>query len=468
MGKVSYCGIDLTFDSRAGSAAKWIEKNLSQDILRSTLVARTRPGRSNALGFYLSPALPPKIKIGSLFYPVGMTRWAEYWGLVNKEQLSNIVSRLDSNYAGTFVMQTDDYNKIQTTLRMLPPKPLTQFDDSRVDELYILCLVDERFHYQGAGSGDASGSTWAGLMGDIATNMGISLSVNAVDSAYLKPDPNSQLYNARLNENGAMCLDVCAYNVGHVIYRSMLGAFYSTPVATATSNHTSNLNKTAVKQATKRAGARDNLTGLGDFKNYILPAKVKVCFTRQCDKKVEDKQLEQIPFPSNLGKGYTLEYSTGYGASGTAKVFHDTCRAYWTECPSASTPTNESTLQSLTNKIGADWVERVAGSYRQASTVYNDIIPFDPDGCVDCFEWHLSLQDCYTRLHPAALNLDTEEFCHFDQTSDDSIDSYDSQDSSDDGNCEYVSGIRLNSTASPCRLEAKFGCKGDYFPIDVV
>lgn len=458
--KITYCGIDLTLDNELHQVSKWIEKNIPLNQIRERVICRNRPGRSVALGYPLSQAPLPDVKLGSIYYPNNMTRWAEGWFLVPRSRLTEIRSALDANYAGQFVMQNATHLDYTDTLRMLPPRPLTDIS-SYEEELYILPLVDERWHMQGMGSGDSGNGTWTGMYSALASQLGITLSQGAIDSAYKRPDPRSQLYNLALQENACLLMDVIAYNLGHTIIRTGKDTYIAATQSTCTTRHQSNISAISYRSGERRAGTSDYL---GEYVDHVCPAKVKVNFVRYCEQAAEEPQPLQIPYPSNIGMGYTLEYSTGRGITGTVKTFHDTARAYWDVCPSASTPTNETELQALTDKIGADWVSRHFGSYRGATSVYNGIMPVEPDGVVDVIEWHLSRDDCYTRFHPAPINLDVEELCHYDPEGDDSSSSSDSNSSDDD--CAYLTDVRVNTTT--CKIEKEYGCSGNWEQVEEV
>lgn len=457
--EVTYCGVKLNTDKEQ-KLASWINKNMPLNTLRDRVICRNRPGRSNALGYPLNPAPLPDIKIGSYFYPNGMTRWSEAWFLCTKTKLYEILSKLDSDKAGQFIMQHATNERVSETLRLLPPIALTELD-SQAEEGYILPLVDERWHLQGRGTGDDSSYTWTGLFESLQTALGVTISAGTVDGAYMRPDPRSQLWNANLQENAAMLLDVIAFNLNHVVLRVGKNSYATVTPSSATSRHQSNLNNSQIKNATKRAGSSDRW---GDYIDHIAPSKVKMSFVRYCESATENPQSFQIPFPSNLGYSYTLEYSTGRGISSNEKVVHNTCRGYWDTCPSASTPTNETELQNLVDKFGADWFTKHFGSYRGATTVYNGIMPWQPDGCVDVIEWHMSADDCYTRLHPAPLNLDAEDCCHFDPVGDESSSS-DSESQSDES-CATLNDIRVNITAG-CVVQKRQNC-GEWVDVDVV
>lgn len=169
------------------------------------------------------------IKLGRLHWPVGASRWAVYHGLVSEKRLGKIRPRVyDAGAAGrykaaTFVMG-DSLRKITTSLWMLPPRPLQQFKQD--NGLYLLTLVDERFFWwQKAAliTVDGGTTTWAQLYGDIATALGITITVAAIDAGYLYPSEDLSCRYEFLPP----LLDAVASSVGQRIVRRLDGTVLS-------------------------------------------------------------------------------------------------------------------------------------------------------------------------------------------------------------------------------------------------
>ncbi len=193
----------------------------------------TTPGRNlNALAYQdeIGPQPHPSVKPYSWFYPVGATRWGVFRGLATSSMVKAMLTATGGTAAGEFVMKmvpkapgtiTDARYTVTTDLFMLPPRPLGE--TRGYDGLYLITLVDERWYWQGTPVSlrVTSRSTWAGLIQDISTALGVSITLPVIPPEYGQPEPDSQLWTD--SESSPVLLDAIALNLGCQVVRKLDG-----------------------------------------------------------------------------------------------------------------------------------------------------------------------------------------------------------------------------------------------------
>lgn len=147
---------DVPLGIPTAELAAWIEKAIStRDVYE--FAWHHWPGHRLAhVGF---PPVPPNdrpVKLGTLFWPKGASRWAVGHFLAAQRDLELIRQVVEPRGAllpAALVMAEErcdglEVSRIETMLYMLPPRPLQQCPHvSGGDMLWLLTLVDERFFW---------------------------------------------------------------------------------------------------------------------------------------------------------------------------------------------------------------------------------------------------------------------------------------------------------------------------------
>lgn len=172
------------------------------------------------------------VKINTFFNPWGASRWGIGYFITDHPNLELIREMAYSNdelAPLTLVIDDDHDNSMETELYMLPAVPLSNpplDDDDPAVKHYLLVLVDERFFWweKAATVSITEGTTtWAQLYSSIATSLDITLEVDTIPAAYLKPS----IGFSRNYEHLPMLLDVAAASVGQRIVRTLEGEFFA-------------------------------------------------------------------------------------------------------------------------------------------------------------------------------------------------------------------------------------------------
>ncbi len=172
------------------------------------------------------------LKLNCFFHPWGASRWGYAFVLADRKMYEAITAQNTAGQSLTFTMDDELGGIIHTQLYQLPAIPLSKINESPALPLYLLPLVDERHRWweRAANITMVEGTTtWAQLYATIATAIGITLAVDPVDSAYLKP--GSIL--AKQYQPLPLLLDWVAASVGQRVVRRLNSTFAAINPATA-------------------------------------------------------------------------------------------------------------------------------------------------------------------------------------------------------------------------------------------
>ncbi|MEN6507105.1 MAG: hypothetical protein ABFD92_21420 [Planctomycetaceae bacterium] len=269
---------------------------------------------------------PPRVKINSLWWPTGASRWARGLFLVAETQLDSIRSSLGTGTAGTLSIG-DGTRTVTASLHMLSPRRLSAVSSGGV---WLLPLVDERYFWQFRDAGllvvDTQ-YTWGRLFSHLAGRLGVSLDPGSVASGYAQPDPEEF---TRRYENAAVLLDAAAWCIGKRVVRQLDGTVSLNGSEAAASETTSNVS----------AG------GWHTHRHAQQPAEVRVVFPKWRDGKIQaDGDVYYI--------SKAPPDSTAAMPSGTIKTFFDTAWANFSS--GGSTPDNFSEINALAEQIATDY-----------------------------------------------------------------------------------------------------------------
>ena len=243
---ITYAGVNLCIEDPGHEFQTWLDKTLSLEDLRlwGHHSISSHAGSYNCTTPWSHPVglpqmnwpAPPRMKLNTLWWPTGATRWARGLFLVTKQQLATIwdacggdvtweeveengvttqVGTITGGSPGraTLVLDDENGNAVSVSMYPLTPRPCT-FNEGAC-ESFLLPLVDERYLWQWIDAGDMSQvETWNDLFGALETALGCSIAWD------IWPDDVSpDIEIARSYENAATLLDAAAYTIGaRVVY----------------------------------------------------------------------------------------------------------------------------------------------------------------------------------------------------------------------------------------------------------
>lgn len=362
------------------------------------------------------------LRLGSLWWPSGASRWAMFHGLATDNDLAAIRNNLkntgyqseDSEGAllygpGQLVLSEENQQfktvgKITATMFMLPARPL--FDITGQNGLNLLTLVDDRFGWWFRDSGNITvvdgETTWGDLFDQIAIALGVDINydvdpdTDAIPETYLYPGHGL----AAQYEQTPLLLDAVAYNVGQRIVVELDGSVYS---FTATSSY--DMMQDNISDLDADDPESLFIEGGGFLSSadqaLLLPSAVRVVFPRSVGY-------------VDLGQSYAVDVTLaeldiedlGTQGNGNVKTFHDTCGA---EGPTQSAPLNATVLDDLATQIATDWY------FHQLAPLdakFEGIVEWGIEGLSEAVEWVYVSGEVSTRVYRPAWNDLTEELLH--------------------------------------------------------
>jgi hypothetical protein len=282
------------------------------------------------------------LRIETLFWPAGASRWAEGFFLATDQELNLITPQVYAN--GTWnalplVMADGKRTPLSTKLFMLPPRPIAQAlfptaQPATIPGLWLLTLVDARYrwHEKAAAITCVPGTTtWAQLFANIATALGITLTVDPVNAAYLNPPGNF----ATQYEDLAVLLEAACISVGQRLVANYDGTYATQNPLTSLAQAKTNL----ALQGPRLLGGRFRLlpSDINDL-TAIAPTKISVVFpdTAGAAPTVKDNTLATLALP---------EFGAVAG-NGDAHAIHSSVIA---------TGSNGAQLTTLATQASTDW-----------------------------------------------------------------------------------------------------------------
>lgn len=219
---ISYGSVDLVCPT--AELASW----LASRIPTSEAFAFMRPKSLGDSSLNPRPHfawfLSRPMRLNTFFDPWGASRFGYSFVIADHNMMDDILEQNESGEALPLVIDDGLGASIETDLFMLPPIPLSKINVSPSLPLFLVPLVDDRFYWweRAAAITVTEGTTtWAQLYASIATGLGISLSVDTVNSAYLKPGVGL----GKQYQHLPMLLDWVASSVGQRIVRRLDGTF---------------------------------------------------------------------------------------------------------------------------------------------------------------------------------------------------------------------------------------------------
>lgn len=319
-------------------------------------------------------AAPPvndqRVRLGTLTWPSGASRFARFHGLVGKTQLAAIRTAVGTgNSSATFVMSDGNGGSISTPLFMLPPRPLFSVSGIPTAEstLHLLTLVDRRyFWWWKVGSIDPPPEEWADIYRECETFLGETISDEAVNSAYLEPAPRWKLRQRPI----PLIVDAAARATGKRLVRRLDGTVLTQGWSAAAASTTTQLTTHAARRMAGGVFDSDDL-------RRTVPYQVRSVFKRPDDTRYTvDKSL------TSLAMG---EYGAFAGmANMTATYYADPVFV-----------DEDSDADALAAEAARDWY-----GFQLAPTdqVYAGVVAWTPTAYQDVIEWEYNLDTVRTRV----------------------------------------------------------------------
>lgn len=219
---ISYAGIDLLLPTPELQA--WLDRYLptaetalfggEPAAVRSSMTG-TRGDNKTGVGLPLPnyPSAPP-LRLNSLYWPTGATRWGRMVALATAQQLQQIY--LKPAVYGVRQLLVHDGNTVVTAqMHMLEPRPLAGFSAVQAENLWLLPLVDERYLWQFRHMPPyepSDISSWNAVFTLLGIALDKPLAVSTIDPRFLSPD-KTELF--RPAANPAVLLDAVCHSIGH-------------------------------------------------------------------------------------------------------------------------------------------------------------------------------------------------------------------------------------------------------------
>lgn len=373
---ISYAGVFLAEpdDTEIG---EWILATIHPDEL-FPLAAKHWPGAitdSPILDQRIEPARP--VRIGSLWWPWGASRFAQAHFVVGEDQLNAIRAQVyycNGQQRAQPLKLDDGVTAFSVPMWMLPARPLQIPSYQQTGgKFFLLTLVDDRYWWWGvpATLTVVPGLTaWTDLYAQLGTAVGATIAADPVNGAYLTPTVD---YAATYGPV-PMVLDAIAFSVGQRIVRNTTGAVkaqnYATAAASAAAQFAAGWTPYAGGQFSLTAPAPNDLPAM-------LPGSVLVAFRGGTN----TISLFNLALP---------QY-----ANVTGTTFQQTLHRYETQ-----TPDNAVSLATLATQAVTDWyLWRLEPLDQQ----YDGFAAWVPEGLHD-IEWRQEGK-ITTRVQRRAFNI---------------------------------------------------------------
>lgn len=279
------------------------------------------------------PEVPPP-RINQLYWPTGASRWARGYFIATKTDADAIATRCGEEI--DLVARVNDHT---TTFKVyaLTPRAVSCVDDSEHDNLYLIPVVDKRYWWQFRSYGDMGKpdiDSWSGLISHIGGRLGVSITLDSVDSSYLAPDPDEF---TRRYDNAATLLDAASHSIGQRVVHQFDGTVRSIGWTDSASEYGNNLSTRTPWW--KIAGDEEILQPIPESVTAVFPKTF--CGIPSCDREY---------YPINV---LASQHTSQCTAVSTEKTIHSTAWANYT--PSGSSPINLAELTSLAGAIARDY-----------------------------------------------------------------------------------------------------------------
>lgn len=171
-----------------------------------------------------SPSIPtpPEFSFNKLHWPTGASRPAWFHAVVTADRLAAIKSAVGSYAAPADLVFYDGRagKTVTARMRMLPERPLNVSLGTSASQAWIVTLTDDRFFWYYKRGVVTAPTSWTNLFSQLGSLLGVSVAVDAVNSAYGTPSAKW----ARNYSNTNVLLDGAAAQVGQRVVVGLDGS----------------------------------------------------------------------------------------------------------------------------------------------------------------------------------------------------------------------------------------------------
>jgi len=206
--------------------------------------SRSWPGSGLAFAGFRGALPAQPVKLGSLCWPQGASRFAVGHYAATESQLADVRAYLDGPGVGVGGLIIDDgQNSITAaSMAMLPARPLYRAITASEQTpspsgLYLLTLVDQRYFFWFAYAQGLSGDSWATLYSDVASALDVEIAVDEISAAYGDPPAGLTAPSTSL----PLLLDSIAWLCGQRIVVQFDGSVQAINASTGVSRFLANL-----------------------------------------------------------------------------------------------------------------------------------------------------------------------------------------------------------------------------------
>lgn len=442
---ISFAGQPLLLQDPDGRIDNWFTRWL--EIPDSRMVCEwPTPGGcfSGTSVYYTGQPLPAPNwskpltpKLSTWYVPTGASRWSFglflcdyehlYGGTANVSTSQSILGRIgNGNAAQTLTISSPvggkPYQRSWGQCYLLPPHPVSTEAFSR-NGLWLLPIVDERYYWQFITGFESpidntspTSQTWAALFASIAAGMGIDLTVDAIPTTYLYPNPF--VISGTSPHSGPQLLDAAAYSVGQRIVPDY-GAFGPKTDFPGGRWLSQNWANAKTRRGNNLSVAYDigalQYGNVASFPNEAAIAPESVVVGFRASKNgivVHDWKTERYQKSVTAAEGaYTGGTTNGYSATVLSTALADISLS-----DNIDAPDNQAALNNLATQIATDFY---AGIWIQDSAI-NGISQWQESGFDDYVEFNCGerLEDgtyvSKTRIHSTPYNEVMDAMLHYD------------------------------------------------------
>lgn len=183
---ITYSGVGLSVPSR--EVTEWIERTVPPERIYDPAIVQSLTAVADLPVPVTAPRLPP-VRVGVLVWPAAATRWAHFSTVVTGLEMARLRAAVNpsanAGYTGKILFLQDDpaaavtgsptdTGAIQVVMTMLPPVPLSGVESTipspysgTANDLYLLTLVDFRYHLWFSRTSNPDNGIRAGAIGDL-------------------------------------------------------------------------------------------------------------------------------------------------------------------------------------------------------------------------------------------------------------------------------------------------------------
>lgn len=438
--ELSYAGIPFEIDNKARMAEQFMDDYVSMENGGENGDVYSPPAfiGKNLFGLARRQRYTmPVVKLGEYFYPNNASRWSMFRGQASTEIKNAMVAQafastqslpqpfvMKCNSMGATALDSKSYS-IETNLYMLPPRPLavhsTQFTGQ-----WIVTLVDERYYWQWKNGGvfhPTASTIWEDLIEALGTQLGVTITYDPIESAYLQPEPDSHLWTNY--ENAAVLLDAIAENLNRTFVRKLDGTYKlennDDSVAIVLANR-GNIAKIVRLAGGSIFGTSGNVAN--DELGAVAPESVTVTFPYYITSDVPHFKNTRQTGTYWIDDSYSSVYTkvitladagppyASYNSFPGTMVLKDTCKAL-IDAEDETIPTNQTELDALALILAQNYYLMQTGV--AIDEVYPGTLVWEPEGINDLTWTYKSGRDSL-RVQCPEWNTMVQEFQHGDGT----------------------------------------------------